>query len=147
MIARSFVSAYLEELYRSLNRNTAIFASFSALAILLACLGLIGLSIATADRRIKEIGVREAMGASTLQILRLLLWQFSKPVLIANVVAWPIAWWSMRRWLDGFAYHVPLNFWLFPAAGFLVLVLGVLTVGAQSFFAASQQPIKALRYE
>lgn len=147
VIDRTFVSAYLEELYRSLNRNTAIFAGFSALAILLACLGLIGLSVAAADRRIKEIGVRKAMGASTRQILQLLLWQFSRPVLIANIVAWPIAWWAMRRWLDGFAYHVPLNLWLFPAAGLLVLALGILTVGAQSFLAASQRPIKALRYE
>lgn len=147
VIDRSFLSAHLEELYRSLARNTKLFAVFAAIAIVLACLGLIGLSISAANRRIKEIGVRKAMGASTQKILRLLLWQFSKPVLFANVVGWPLAWWAMRRWLDGFAYRVPLHWWLFPAAGMITLILAGLTVGSQSFAAARQRPVKALRYE
>jgi putative ABC transport system permease protein len=147
VIDRSFLSAHLEELYRSLERNTKLFAFFSAIAIILACLGLIGLSVAAANRRIKEIGVRKAMGASTGRILRLLLWQFSKPVLFANIVAWPLAWWAMRRWLDGFAYRVPLHWWLFPTAGLMTLIVAGLTVGSQSYAAARQRPVKALRYE
>lgn len=147
VIDRFFLSAHMEELYRGLTRNTQLFAIFSGLAVVLACLGLIGLALAASDRRIKEIGVRKAMGASTGQIMKLLLWQFSKPVLAANLVAWPIVWFAMRWWLSGFAYHVPLNLYLFPLAGVVALGVALLAMGTQSYLVARQKPVTALRYE
>ena len=89
------------------------FTLVSGIAIFMACLGLVGIAVSTAERRTKEIGVRKAMGADVPQIVALLLWQFSQPVLWANVIAWPVAWWLMRRWLSGFAYHVDLHWWVF----------------------------------
>ena len=146
-IDRAFVSEHVEQLYRSLARNTQLFAIFSGLAIFLACLGLVGLSLSTAERRTKEIGIRKAMGASTGQILALLLWQLSRPVLWANLVAWPVAWWLMQGWLNGFAYHVPLHAWLFPAAGLIAFAIALMSVGALAFLVARQKPVFALRYE
>jgi len=146
-IERAFVSEQIERLYRSLERNGQLFAIFSGLAIFLACLGLVGLSLSTADRRTKEIGIRKALGASTGQILMLLLWQLSRPVLLANILAWPIAWWLMRKWLDGFAYHVPLQVWLFPAAGLVALAVALGSVSVLAFHIARQKPVFALRYE
>jgi putative ABC transport system permease protein len=146
-IERSFVSEHIERLYKSLERNAQLFAVFSGLAIFLACLGLVGLSLSAAQRRTKEIGIRKALGASTRQILALLLWQLSRPVLVANLVAWPVAWWLMRRWLNGFAERIELQPWLFPAAGLLALALALLSVGTFAYLVARQKPVHALRYE
>ena len=146
-IERAFVSEHIERLYRGLERNAQLFAVFSALAIFLACLGLVGLSLSAAQRRTKEIGIRKAMGASTRQILALLLWQLSRPVLLANLIAWPITWWLMRRWLNGFAERIPLQPWLFPAAGLVALALALLSVGMLAYLVARQKPVHALRYE
>jgi putative ABC transport system permease protein len=87
------------------------------------------------------------MGAGTGQIVTLLLWQFAQPVLWANVVAWPVAWWLMRRWLSGFAYHVDLHWWVFAAASLGALAIALLTVAGQAFLTARQKPVLALRYE
>jgi putative ABC transport system permease protein len=146
-IQRAFVSEHIEQLYRSLERNAQLFAVFSGLAIFLACLGLVGLSLSAAQRRTKEIGIRKALGASTGQILVLLLWQLSRPVLLANLIAWPVAWWLMRRWLNGFAERIPLQPWLFPAAGLIALALALLSVGTLAYLVARQKPVHALRYE
>ena len=146
-IERAFVSEHIELLYRDLKRNTLLFALFSGLAIFLACLGLVGLSLSAAQRRTKEIGIRKALGASTRQILVLLLWQLSRPVLLANLIAWPIAWWLMRRWLNGFAERIPLQPWLFPAAGLVALALALSSVGMLAYLVARQKPVDALRYE
>jgi putative ABC transport system permease protein len=146
-IQRAFVSEHIEQLYRSLERNAQLFAVFSGLAIFLACLGLVGLSLSAAQRRTKEIGIRKALGASTRQILVLLLWQLSRPVLLANLIAWPVAWWLMRRWLNGFAERIPLQPWLFPAAGLIALALALLSVGMLAYLVARQKPVHALRYE
>jgi putative ABC transport system permease protein len=146
-IERAFVSEHIELLYRSLERNAQLFAIFSGLAIFLACLGLVGLSLSAAQRRTREIGIRKALGASTRQILALLLWQLSRPVLLANLVAWPAAWWLMRRWLNGFAERIPLQPWLFPAAGLTALALALLSVGTLAYLVARQKPVNALRHE
>jgi putative ABC transport system permease protein len=146
-IERAFVSEHIERLYRGLERNAQLFAVFSGLAIFLACLGLVGLSLSAAQRRTKEIGIRKALGASTRQILVLLLWQLSRPVLLANLVAWPLTWWLMRRWLNGFAERIPLQPWLFPAAGLIALALALLSVGTLAYLVARQKPVHALRYE
>jgi putative ABC transport system permease protein len=95
----------------------------------------------------KEIGVRKAMGAGNAQIVMLLLWQFAQPVLWANVIAWPVAWWLMRRWLSGFAYHIDLHWWVFAAASAGALAIALLTVAGQAFLTARQKPVLALRYE
>jgi putative ABC transport system permease protein len=146
-IRRAFVSEHIEKLYLGLQRNAQLFATFSGLAIFLACLGLVGLSLSAAQRRTKEIGIRKALGASTRQILAMLLWQLSRPVVLANLIAWPAAWWLMRRWLNGFAERIPLPLWLFPAAGLIALALALLSVGTLAYLVARQKPVHALRHE
>jgi putative ABC transport system permease protein len=146
-ISRFFLADYMQEQYRGLVRQAQLLTGFSVLGVLLACLGLVGLSIAAAERRIKEIGIRKAMGATTPQVVGLLLWQSSLPVLLANLVAWPVAFWVMQRWLAGFAYHVDLQWWVFPAASGAALLLALLTVVAQVIQTARAKPVLALRYE
>jgi putative ABC transport system permease protein len=146
-IDRAFVSDRVAEQYRDLERGTQLFAIFAAIAAALSCLGLVGLSIAAAERRTKEIGIRKVLGARTGQILALLLAQLTRPVLWANLIAWPAAWWAMREWLNGFAYRVPIDWRLFPAAGAIALGLAILATGAQAWRAARARPVEALRYE
>ena len=123
------------------------FAAFALLAVVIACLGLFGLAAFTAERRTKEIGIRKVLGARTQDIVRLLAWQFSKPVIIANLIAWPIAWWVMRRWLGGFVYHIALEPWMFLAATAAAVLVAWATVGGQALLVARARPVKALRYE
>jgi putative ABC transport system permease protein len=146
-VNRFFLDEHMQELYVGMLRQAQLFAVFSGIAIFLACLGLLGLSVATAERRTKEIGVRKAMGANDGQIVALLLWQFAQPVLWANVIAWPVAWWLMRRWLSGFAYHIDLHWWVFAAASLGALLIALLTVAGQAWMTARQKPVLALRYE
>ena len=146
-IERAFVSDHLDALYGGLERAGQLFGIFSAVAILLACLGLVGLSLAAAERRIKEIAIRKALGARTGQIVALLLWQLSRPVLWANLIAWPVAWLLLRHWLNGFHYHVPLQLWLFPAAGLVALVVAIASVALLAYGIARKRPVEALRHE
>src|SRR5262249_23200303 len=119
----------------------------ASVAVVLACLGLIGLSAAATDRRTKEIGIRKALGAGKREIVLLLAWQFAKPVIWAAVIAWPVSAYVMHEWLDGYAYHVELTALPFIGATAIALVLAVLTVGVHSFSVARIQPVVALRYE
>jgi putative ABC transport system permease protein len=112
-----------------------------------ACLGLFALSAYTAERRTKEIGVRKAMGAGSGDILKLLLWQFTRPVLIANLIAWPAAFFVMTWWLQGFAYRVDLAPWTFVAAGAAALLIAVATVFVHALRVSRAKPVGALRYE
>jgi putative ABC transport system permease protein len=146
-IARRFLSDRMEELYRDLSRGMQLFAIFAALAVLLAAAGMVGIAIATADRRTKEIGIRKAMGASTGQVLWLLLRQLSRPALVANLIAWPATWLVMQRWLNGYAYHIDMPLWLYPAAGAVAFVVTVASIGGLAGTAARRAPIVALRYE
>jgi putative ABC transport system permease protein len=146
-IHRQFLSDRIDELYRDLERNTRIFALFSGVAALLSATGIAGMAIATADRRTKEIGIRKALGARTDQVLALLLARMSRPVLWANLIAWPCAWWLMRNWLNGFAYRVPLHLWLFPAAALIALAVTLGSAGLQALNVARRRPVEALRYE
>ena len=146
-IQRRFAFDHLEELYRDLERDTRIFALFSGIAALLSATGIAGMAIATADRRTKEIGIRKALGARTDQVLVLLLARMSRPVLWANLIAWPCAWWLMRDWLNGFAYRVPLHLWLFPVAALVALAITLASAGLQALNVARRRPIEALRYE
>ena len=97
------------ELYKAEDARAQIFAAFSLLAVIIGCLGLFGLAAFTAERRTKEIGIRKVLGARTRDIVRLLVWQFSRPVIIANIIAWPVAWWLMRDWLNGFDQRIALG--------------------------------------
>jgi putative ABC transport system permease protein len=133
--------------YQDIITQGTILAAGAALALFIACLGLFALSAFTAEQRIKEIGVRKAMGADTIAIARLLLWQFTKPLLLANLIAWPLAWWALSRWLQGFAYRVDLPLSLFAAATGATLIAAWATVSAQTILVARAKPIEALRYE
>ena len=113
--------------------------------MLIACLGLFALSAYTTELRTKEIGVRKAMGADTWQVVMLLLWQFTLPVLVATAIAIPIGFLVMRWWLRGFVYHVPLTAWTFVLAAVAAVVIAWLTVSWQSFAVARARPAGALR--
>jgi len=142
-----FLSQYMNELYADIKTQSAIFTVFAGVAIALAALGLLGLAIFTAERRTKEIGLRKVMGARRADILVFLGWQFTQPVLWANLVAWPCAWLLLQRWLQGFAYHVELQFVMFVFAGALALVIALATVTGHALLVARAKPVEALRYE
>ena len=146
-ISRAFYQQYVQDLYRDLTQQSRLFAYLAAVALFLAGLGLFGLVAFTAERRTREIGVRKALGAESRDILRLLLWQFSKPVLWATLLAWPVAAWIMYRWLQGFAYHTDLAPWLFVAATAIALCIALVTVTTHSLLVARARPVMALRHE
>jgi putative ABC transport system permease protein len=146
-ISRSFFDQYVQNLYSELNRQSAIFGVFAGVALFLAALGLFGLSAFTAERRTREIGVRKALGADTGNILRLLLWQFARPVLWATAIAWPVTAWLMHRWLQGFAYRIDLSPWVFVTSAASALVIALLTVSVHSVLVARAKPVAALRYQ
>jgi putative ABC transport system permease protein len=146
-ISRQFLDQRIQHQYMDVIRQGIIFAAFAGIALFLACLGLFGLAAFATERRIKEIGIRKAMGASSTDIMRLFIWEFSQPVLWANLIAWPIAYYCAGHWLDGFAYHVNLTLWMFLAAGAVALTIALFTVSGQAFLAARAKPVKALRYE
>ncbi|WP_068545078.1 ABC transporter permease [Thalassotalea crassostreae] len=145
----SFVEDDIAEQYQNEQGEAKMFAAFSALAILVACLGLFGLASFTADRRTKEIGIRKVMGAGVFDIVKLLVWQFSKPVLIANIIAWPIAFWLMSDWLEVFVYRIDNSVILGISviAALFALFIAWATVASNSYRVARSNPIKALRYE
>lgn len=142
-----YVTTIVHDLYNADAARSELFAMFALLAVLIGCLGLFGLAAFTAERRTKEIGIRKVLGAKTRDIVRLLVWQFSRPVLIANLIAWPIAWWIMRNWLNGFEMRIGLSPLPFLAAGLLALVIAIATIAAHAWHVAQTRPIKALRYE
>lgn len=142
-----FLNDELEARHRDITQQTRLFTIFAGIAGLIAVMGLFGLAIFTAEQRTKEIGVRKAMGARTRDVVRLLLWQFAKPVLWANVLAWPATYFIMRRWLEGFAYHIELSPWMFVAASALALAIAIGTVLGHALIVAKAQPVTALKYE
>jgi putative ABC transport system permease protein len=144
---RFFIEEHVQARYLSLMRQVQAFGFFSLLAAILACLGLLGLAASVTSQRTKEIGIRKALGADNGDVLRLLLWQFSRPVVLANLIAWPLAGWAMQSWLDGFAYRIDLPLWLFPAAALLALGIALLTVSAHSLRVARARPVAALRHQ
>lgn len=142
-----FITLFMTRLYIDTITQGAVIAIAAVVALTIAALGLFGLSAYTTERRTKEIGVRKAMGASSGDILRLLIWQFTQPVLWANLVAWPVSFLVLRWWLQGFAYHVDLAPWTFVAAGAGALVIAWATVFVHALRVARAKPIGALRYE
>ena len=142
-----FLDQIVQRTYADITHQGTLFAIFSAVAAVVACLGLFGLAAFTAERRTKEIGIRKALGATRGNVLGMLLWQFSQPVLWANLIAWPVAAIAMNRWLQGFAYHIGLEKWLFFAASAVALLIALATVGIHSMSVARSKPATALRHE
>jgi len=143
----AFVDDEFDELYRTEKRMGQLFGYFTALAILIGCLGLFGLASFTAEQRTKEIGIRKTLGASVPGIILLMVREFTKWVLLAVVIAWPVGYLVMRSWLQNFFYRTGLGFNLFLLAALLALVISVLTVSYQAIKAAVANPIESLRYE
>ena len=115
--------------------------------IFIACLGLFGLATYSAEQRIKEIGVRKVLGATVVSLASLLSKDFLKLVLIANGIAFPIAWWATHKWLQEYAYHIKVEWWVFVIAGGLAIGIALLTVSYQAIRAALSNPVKSLRTE
>ncbi|WP_234736861.1 ABC transporter permease [Tellurirhabdus bombi] len=143
----TFLDDRFESLYESEQKTSQLFTIFAVISIVIACLGLFGLAAFTAESRTKEIGVRKVLGASVPNIILLLSGDFLKLVLIAIVIASPLAWFAMNRWLEDFAYRVEISWWVFALAGVLAVVIAFVTVSFQSVKAALTNPVKSLKAE
>lgn len=148
---RPFEYQFLDDRYRKLydaeQKEGNLFTIFSGMAIFIACLGLFGLATFNTMQRVKEIGIRKVLGASVPSILRLLSREIIILIIIANAIAWPIAWIFMNKWLDSFAYHVDMNVLVYLLSAFAAIVLALITVSAQTIKAAMTNPANTLRYE
>lgn len=142
-----FLDSRIDQLYVSEKKMQDLFAIFSALSILVACLGLLGLVSFTAELKTKEIGIRKVLGASTGHVVVLLSREFIKWVLLANIVAWPLAWFMMNKWLQNFAYRTNVGWLVFVLAGFVAMAIAVFTFIFQTIRTASAKPVDSLRYE
>lgn len=142
-----FLDDYYKRQYEFEARIGKVFYFFAFLAIFISCLGLFGLVSFTVDQRVKEIGIRKVLGASVPGIIAMLSKEFTKWVLIANIVAWPIAGYLMRSWLNNFEYKISVDWWIYILSGGLTLIIAILTVGFQTIKAATANPVESLRYE
>ena len=143
----SFLDERFADMYESEQRIGRIFGVFAGFAIFIGCLGLFGLAAFTAEQRTKEIGIRKVLGATSPNIIRLMTREFVILIAVANVIAWPLAFWVMKGWLKDFSYRVSLNVWVFVGAGLLTLAIALLTVSYQAVKAALSDPATSLRYE
>jgi putative ABC transport system permease protein len=147
MFSFTFVDENYESLYGSERRLSRIFSAASFLAVLIACLGLFGLAALSTELRTKEIGIRKVLGASGTGLVVMLSREYVQMVLLANIIAWPAAWFIMRHWLQDFAYRIPLAFWFFLLSGSLLSTAALLTVGLQVLKKSCMNPARTLRYE
>lgn len=143
----TFMNDDFNRIYRTEQRMGAIAISFSALAILIACLGLFGLAAYAAEQRTKEIGIRKVLGATVSNITAMLSKDFLKLVIVAAVIAFPLAWWVMHSWLQDFAYRTDMSWWVFIMAGAVAALIAIVTVSFQTIKAAVMNPVKSLRNE
>jgi putative ABC transport system permease protein len=143
----TFLDDKVNSLYQNDNRAGRIVTLFSCLAIFVSCLGLFGLAAYVAEQRTKEIGVRKVLGAPLSNIMWLLTGQFVKWVVIGSLIAWPVGYWAMNRWLEGFAFRSSLSVWIFLVSGAAALIIATLTVSSQVIKAALTNPAKSLKYE
>lgn len=143
----AFLDDSFNDLYKTEQQTGLLFNIFAGIAIFISCLGLFGLAAYTAQTRTREIGVRKVLGSSVVGIVELLAKDFIKLVLIGVVIAVPISWYSMSKWLEDFAYRVEIQWWIFAVSGFLALAVALLTVSFQSIKAALMNPVKSLRSE
>jgi putative ABC transport system permease protein len=142
-----FLDDHFKEVYRTDAQITQMVGILAALAILISCLGLFGLASYSAERRIKEIGVRKVLGASISSIVNLLSRHFIKLVLIANLIAWPLAWFTVNRWMQDYAYRLPMSWWVFALSGIVALLIALVTVSLLAAKAARANPVESLRSE
>jgi len=143
----TFLDDSYARLYESEQKQASIFTSFAFIAILIACLGLFGLSAFAISQRVKEIGVRKVLGANVRGIVGLLSKDFLKLVGIAAILAFPVAWFAMHNWLMDFAYRIDIHWWVFIAAGLLAAVIAFVTISFQAIKAAMANTVKSLRTE
>jgi ABC-type antimicrobial peptide transport system permease subunit len=143
----SFLDADYNALYKSEEKVGKLSNLFSLLAIFISCLGLFGLATFTAQKRRKEIGIRKVLGASVFSISILLSKDFIKLVVIAIIIATPVAWWAMNEWLQEFAYRVTISWWMFALTGLIAIAIALCTVSFQAIKAAIANPVKSLRTE
>jgi putative ABC transport system permease protein len=143
----SFLDEEFNALYLADQRMGAVFGLFTMLSIFVACLGLFGLATYTAERRTREIGIRKVLGASVQGVIALLSKDFLKLVFIAALIAFPLAWWAMDKWLEDFVYRININWMVFALAGVAVLLIALLTVSFKAIKAAIANPVKSLRTE
>jgi len=143
----SFLNDKFDQLYRSEQRQGSLFTCFAGIAIFIACLGLLGLSAFSISQRVKEIGVRKVLGASTGSIVSLVSRDFLKLVAIAALIAFPVAWYTMHNWLGDFAYRISIEWWVFLIAGLLAAIVALITISFQAIRAALANPVKSLRSE
>jgi putative ABC transport system permease protein len=146
-IRYTFLDEGYANMYADVKRTGNIFTSFAVLAIFIACLGLFGLAAFTTEQRTKEIGIRKVLGASVNGIVQLLSKDFIRLVFVAIVIASPIAWWAMNKWLEDFAYKMEIQWWVFAIAGLAAITIALLTVSFQAIKAAVANPTKSLRSE
>jgi putative ABC transport system permease protein len=142
-----FLDEHFEELYRADKQVGRIVGILATLAIVISSLGLFGLATYAGEKRIKEIGIRKVMGASIQHIITLLSSHFIKLVLIANLIAWPLAWMALHRWLQDYAYRVEISWWVFALAGLAALLIALATLSYVAVRAAVANPVKSLRTE
>jgi len=138
---------HYDGIYENEKQTRSLLTIFSIIAIIISCLGLFGLASFMAERKTKEIGIRKTNGATTSNILRLLSLDFTKWVLLANIIAWPLTWFAMKKWLETFAYRVEIPIWVFIVAGFLAFLIALATVSFHALRASKQNPSMSLRYE
>jgi putative ABC transport system permease protein len=143
----SFLDERFQATYQTERKTGTILGIFAGLTIFIACLGLLGLAIFTAEQRTKEIGIRKVLGASVTSILTLLSKDFLKLVLLANLIAWPLAWWGMHQWLQDFEYRISISLWIFVLVGVAALLVALLTISLQAMRAALSNPVNSLRSE
>jgi putative ABC transport system permease protein len=143
----SFLNEEFDNMYRSEERSGKIFISFAVLAILIACLGLFGLAAYAAEQRTKEIGIRKVLGATVSNIVGMLSKDFLKLVLLASLIAFPVSWWIMNKWLQDFAYRIHISWWVFVLATAMAFSIAIITVSFQAIKAALTNPVKNLRTE
>jgi putative ABC transport system permease protein len=143
----SFLDETFDRLYRTEQRLGKIFTYFTLVAIFIAGLGLFGLASFTVDQRTKEIGIRKILGASVPNVILLLSKEFTRWVILANVIAWPLAYYVMNKWLQSFAYRIDIHIWIFLASGIVALLISILTVSSKAVKAAIANPVNSLRYE
>ncbi len=143
----SFLDDDFQKNYEADNRLSAIVRNFTIIAILISCLGLFGLATFSAEQRTKEIGIRKVLGASVQSIVALLSKEFLMLVLIAIVIATPLAWWAMNKWLQDFAYRTTIQWWVFVIAAIIAILIALITISSQAIKAALTNPVKNLRTE
>jgi putative ABC transport system permease protein len=143
----SFLDADFNKIYDAEQRTGKLFITFAVFAIFIACLGLFGLVTYAAEQRVKEIGIRKVLGASIAEIVTMISKDFLKLVLIAFVIAFPVAWWMMNKWLQSFAYRINISWWVFALAGLSIIIIALVTVSFQAIKAALANPAKSLRTE